>query len=315
MPPRLTESQKKSLHIWEPALRAAVNRGDYTTAKAAVKHIQDILRPTGHETRLMKAKNWLFEAAMEAGNLQFAITGLSGVRKKVSSRTRIYLEATALLAVCHLRQGDVESAKPFMSESIRIARINIKTERQRAIFWQKLIKRFEEESLIAALSGTGSDHLDESVIQKEAGRLVQMRSEEDIILLLGQAVPVSAFNIMDEVKSYSLKLLTPHEQKLLPSPEERTNTSESGEKLLSSFARILWKGLCDKEGKFHKYIIEKGTAVFISEGYLVGAIVAMLQEFKIFIPMIGATLAAIIIRRGVDTICKNYQPMPLMSSK
>jgi hypothetical protein len=48
----------------------------------------------------MQSKVWLFEAAMEAGNLDIAEAGFVGVRAKCSKGTRLHLEATALLAIC-----------------------------------------------------------------------------------------------------------------------------------------------------------------------------------------------------------------------
>jgi hypothetical protein len=48
---------------------------------------QTLLRPTGHETRLQQAKAWLFEAAMEAGELDTAELGFIGVRKKTAQGT------------------------------------------------------------------------------------------------------------------------------------------------------------------------------------------------------------------------------------
>jgi len=83
---KLTQRQKESLKELEPALQEAVRLGDYSKAKNLTKKIQELLRPTGHETRLMKAKNWLFEAAMEAGELRTAIAGLSGVRNKTNKK-------------------------------------------------------------------------------------------------------------------------------------------------------------------------------------------------------------------------------------
>ena len=78
----LTDNQKRRLKLLEPALRQAVKLGKYERAQLLTHEIQDVLRPTGHETRLMQAKNWLFEAALESGNLEFAISGFQGVRKK-----------------------------------------------------------------------------------------------------------------------------------------------------------------------------------------------------------------------------------------
>jgi hypothetical protein len=63
-------------------LRAAAAAGDYAKAKIFTGEIQKVLRPTGHETRLMQAKNWYFEAALAAGNIEEAAAGFIGVRGK-----------------------------------------------------------------------------------------------------------------------------------------------------------------------------------------------------------------------------------------
>jgi hypothetical protein len=93
-PPRLTPQQLSRLHIVEPALKEAAMRGDYEAAKKYGLDAQNILRPTGHETRLMQSKAWLFEAAMEAGQLEVAEKGFQGIRGKTAQGTRQHLEAT-----------------------------------------------------------------------------------------------------------------------------------------------------------------------------------------------------------------------------
>src|SRR5579875_464880 len=77
--PRLTSNQKKRLKVIEPALRQAALSGDFESAKLHAAELQSLLRPTGHEARLMQAKNWLFEAAMGAGHLDLAESGFMGV--------------------------------------------------------------------------------------------------------------------------------------------------------------------------------------------------------------------------------------------
>ncbi|TOQ56144.1 hypothetical protein CGG93_24565, partial [Vibrio parahaemolyticus] len=68
-------------------------------------------RPTGHDTRILQAKNWLFEVAMEAGNLTYAKLGFEGIIKKSSGQTRLHLEATALLAICYIREQNLDMAR------------------------------------------------------------------------------------------------------------------------------------------------------------------------------------------------------------
>jgi hypothetical protein len=113
-PPRLTLEQLQKLHELEPLLQAAAKRGDYESAQRHAFDIQDPLRTSGHETRLMQAKVWLFEAAMEAGHLNVALPGFVGIRERMSKGTRLHLEATAALAICYLRQKKLAQAEPSL---------------------------------------------------------------------------------------------------------------------------------------------------------------------------------------------------------
>lgn len=61
----LTELQRKQLSILEPQLRSCVKSANLDKAKDITIKLQALLRPTGHETRLLQAKNWLYETALE----------------------------------------------------------------------------------------------------------------------------------------------------------------------------------------------------------------------------------------------------------
>jgi ATP/maltotriose-dependent transcriptional regulator MalT len=139
-PAPLTDVQKRRLKIFEPALRKAVETGNVRRANALTQEIQELLRPTGHEARLMRAKTWLFEAEMEAGNIEYAISGFESVRKSgIGATTRLYLEATALLAVCYLRKGDLSKARPQIDEALASLQ-NIKSDTQRRKFRSNIVK-------------------------------------------------------------------------------------------------------------------------------------------------------------------------------
>jgi hypothetical protein len=99
----LTEAQRVKLAEIEPQLRACVARAEFSRAKSLVAEIQPMLRSTGHTTRLLQIKNWLYECALEAREYHFATLGLEGNRKIAGHGTRIYLEAICvreLVAAC-----------------------------------------------------------------------------------------------------------------------------------------------------------------------------------------------------------------------
>jgi hypothetical protein len=82
IPPPLTQDQTKKLAVLEPRLKLCVRSANLYLAKQLTAEIQLLLKPTGHETRLLQAKNWLYETAMEANSITFAKLGFEGSIKK-----------------------------------------------------------------------------------------------------------------------------------------------------------------------------------------------------------------------------------------
>jgi hypothetical protein len=214
-PPNLTPRQRERLAYLEPNLVNACKNNDLVKAKELVFEIQQMLRPTGHETRLLKSKNRLFECAMEVGELDFAISGLEGVRKRAGHTTRLYIEATALLAISLIRRKDIAHAQPLMAE-VLATRVNIKSEERRKLFVRNTVQRFEQEGLLAGLAGVADGILDAQIIQENAGNLVISQSNDDLFRGLGEQVPEETVNFFERVQNAARKALTANEVKYLP---------------------------------------------------------------------------------------------------
>lgn len=54
--PKLSNEQRAALAILEPMLKSAADARDYERAKGITLKIQNILRPTGNEIRLMQLR-------------------------------------------------------------------------------------------------------------------------------------------------------------------------------------------------------------------------------------------------------------------
>jgi Tfp pilus assembly protein PilF len=94
----------------------------------------------------VELKNQFFELALDANQYDFAIEGFLSNRRPVNTKTRLHLEATALLAIAYLRKGDIEKAKPFIKDVLQNRNI-IKSPTTRAKFNKEIITRFDEEML------------------------------------------------------------------------------------------------------------------------------------------------------------------------
>lgn len=316
-PPKLTEGQKKRLNVLEPALREAVKLGNYERAQLITHDIQEVLRPTGHEIRLMQAKNWLFEAALEAGNIEFAIAGFQGIRKKASPTTRLYLEATALLAVCYLRKKDVRTAEPLIEEALGNLG-NISSEQQRRKLRANLVKRFEDEGMLAAL---GQEHSfsfsssDIDQIQNDAIIISQTKSKDEIIVLLGESTPPYVLDFLRKVHEESRKLLPYKEILLLPSPEIREKNLKLGKKVFNSLKRVVWKSLCDPQSEVYKLWYTDGLKAVLDKKYITGSIVTALSGYRIGVYAMAVYVSALVLKTGIEVFCEVYQPPPIMGAR
>lgn len=309
--PSLTEFQKKKLSILEPKLRLAAEKRDLSAARQITAEIQLLLRPTGHETRLMYAKNFLFETEMESGNVDYAIQGFTGVRLRVSKTTRLYLEATTLLAICHLRRKDINSAKPFMLEALAYEK-NIQSHKRRSEFKVELIKRFDEEALLSSLASEENLSLDIEKLQADAGEIIRTKHEEEILELLGSTVPERALDFVKKVHDESVKALTYEEKLRLPSPATFEQKRKIGKSVFSAFQSVIHKSLCDKESDIYKMWFTNGMQAVLDKKYLTAAVVATLSGLAIGGYAIAAYLTALLIKLGIEIFCETFKPTGIM---
>ena len=311
-PQNLTNEQKRELKFLEPGLKVAAARRDFEECKRITVKLQKLLRPTGHETRLMQSKNWLFETAMEVGNIEYAIRGFLGVRQRVSSATRLYLEATALLAICYLRKSDLDGAKPYMIEALRCEK-NIKSENKRSEFKVSLAKRFDEEALLSSISSSVTEDLDIDKVQCDAINLTKTKHEDEILEMLGSNVPEGALDFIKRVNAESKNLLTHEEILKLPSPATFQQKKKLGSGVLSAFQTVIWQSLCDKDSEVYKMWFTNGLQAVMDKKYLVSAIVGTLAGLKIGIYAIAVYLTSLLMKIGIETFCSVYKPNSLMA--
>ncbi|MGY5464833.1 hypothetical protein [Citrobacter koseri] len=308
--PNLTDFQRKNLSILEPQLRSCVKTADLKKAKFLTIKIQEILRPTGHETRLLQAKNWLYETALEAGNVEFAKAGFKGTMYKSSSRTRVNLEATAFLAICFLRESNIAEARVFIYKAVDNIS-NITSESRRKQFHKRLLQRLEEESLLAGLIDKSGSVLDLDKVNDETINMVMSQNEEQILERIGSSVPQHSINLLEQVQvAYTLRLPAP-DRKLLPKQLSKDKKVELGKRTNTALKRVAWRALCSPESDIYKAWTQ-GLSVVYDKKYIAGAIVSSFNSFSISITMLAASIAALAIKFGAEVFCETFSPKSLM---
>ena len=310
--PRLTNEQKRQLRLLEPCLRLASSKKDLEECKSLTSYIENILRPTGHTTRLMQSKNWLYETAMEVGEIDYAIRGFMEVRYKSSKSTRLYLEATSLLAICYLRKKDLHLARPFMVEAFKSEK-NIASEKRRSAFRVSLAKKFDEEALLASISSEVSEDMNLEKIQEDAVALIQTKQDDEILEMLGGNIPEGALEFVESVHTESQNSLTYDEKLRLPSPATFKQKKKLGKGILSAFQTVIWQSLCDKDSDVYKMWFSNGIQAVMNGKYLTGAIVSAMMGLKIGIYAIAVYLTSLLIKIGIETFCHVYEPNNLMA--
>jgi hypothetical protein len=307
----LSTKQKERLKILEPKLDLAIYHRDYIVAKSLVFDIQNILRSIQHYVRLCISKNKLYELSIEFDDFYFAISGLLSNRQVLSERTRIYLETTALLAICYVRMQEIESAKPFIKEVLTNHTV-IKSERTRRIFHSEIINRFNEEVALCSLKNSTHPEYDDAELEKDVIEIIQSLSEEEIYENIGKASPKSTKELIFQVYEFSTGQLSYSERLTLPSPDQKIKDAEVGMTVFQSIKRVIYNSLCNPTSEIYKTWFNNGMQLILSKGYIKTAVITCLVNLGIGLQLIGASIIALITKFGIEVYCEKYKPVSLM---
>ena len=308
---KLTEDQLIKLKPLEIELKNAVRSGDTDRAIEIATKIQGLF-PNEWRThhRLLRAKLWAFESCLDANRISYAQRGFIGIRKLSASNTRLYLEASSLLAVCHLRSKDTSSAKTLIKEVIEKIN-NISSERTKHQFQKRLIERIEEECILTELIGTNDVPMNIDEIEAKAILLIQRNSDVEIFKLIGNSVPTASINLLRDVRTYSLNQLPAPDRKLLPSPEKAEEPKKIGKTTFAIIKRIAWKTICNPDSTIYKLWKKRIPKVF-NEGYFSAAVVTTMGDFKIGIPLLASGISALVMKYTAEEFCDISKPKGLM---
>lgn len=312
-PPPLTQTQKDRLAVLEPALRAAVYASDYERAKRIAADIQVLLRATGHETRLMRSKSWLFEAALNAGELNTAELGFRGVRGKTAENTRVHLEATALLAVCLLRQKRVAEAEPLITKVLEGKAI--KDSDRRRHFIQSVASRYQLESYISSVRNLAYESLNIDDVDAAAIEAIKAKSEEELYTQIACALPREVIEIVYRVDRAARKQLTMKEVLFLPSPAVFERKVEQGRSFFASLKLVIWKSLCDPQSDIYKAWYTNGMAHVLSKKYYAMIVTAALVDIGFAVKAVAVPVTALLMKLGVEAYCECFKPGEILDGR
>lgn len=310
---KIPAQELEKVQQFEKVILQEANLGNLEKAKIALNKIKPILNRYHHKARLLQSYLVLYEGALENWNLDLAKRGFEFVRREASKETRLYLEATFLLAVSHLREQDLFSAEPYIFEVVNNEHF-IPSKKQREIFLREVIDRFDQEGAITALAKTYQEILPEAELHTRAMELLRNgANEEDLEIHLGKSVPQAVKEFILRVDQLSKKALPPGDLLLLPSPREVINNQKVGSLVFFGVKRRLYKYLCDKDSNVYQTWLHKGLDVICSESYVAGLVVAALADLKIGASAIAIGITSLAIKQGLHKFCESNQPKSFMS--
>jgi hypothetical protein len=308
---KLEGVQKERATRLEIQLLSASNRLDVNAAKTIVKDLEDIYTRFRQHNLLGIAKNKLYEIALDAGDFKFAEEGLLMARLEFTKNTRMWLEATSLLAICYLRINNFQTAQRLISEVLTNKQA-IKSEAKRRKFRQAAIERFKEEAVLFAIKGNSvKDQIDQSQLIKLAQKEA-LRPVSEIFISLGNSVPPQAKSILQQVDSYSKNQLPSAEKLLLPPPKDEIKHEKIGKTVFSSIKRVAYRALCDPESPTYKLLFTKTYDAIFHPVALGAAIASAFSGFGIISKAFLVPVIALIIKFGLEVYCDNYKPHDLM---
>ncbi|MCK4826025.1 hypothetical protein KA005_60315 [bacterium] len=312
MKQKLPENILQKLRVLEPKLRLSAKYGNFSEAERIIKIIQSLFINNRNHYRVLQAKNWFFQAALEDNRIDFAIRGFESVRIRANDNTRTYLEATILLGICHLRRREIGLAKKLIRESI--LRINnVTSDERRHQLQKRIIQRIELECILGQLYTESAQILNPEDLHKEAVQLLQTKSDQEIFGMVGANIPQGALELTQEIKNYSVKLLPIRDQKLLASPSS-ISVYELGKKAVETVKRVGWRAVCDPESEIYN-LWKNQVPEFFNKGYFASAVAATCAKFSIGLPILAVGVVAILMKYSAAEFCERFRPQDIMISR
>ena len=305
--PSQVEAYNRRLEILLPQFKKAVERKNLNEAKNVIADLQSLLRALNKTTKLVELKNQLFELAFHENQYDFAIEGFMSNRNLVNSKTRLHLEATALLAIAYLRKGDIEKARPFITDVLKNENV-IKSPATRAKFHREIIERFNEEISLFSLKTDSKIEIDNNELYKEALKVHNSLSEDQLYEEIGKSLPKSTKELLYEVDKFSKNQLPYHESKTLAPPTDMVKNDVAGKTVFSAIKLVVYKSLCDPKSEVYKIWYTNAVGAVVDKRFIYSAITLALAGVGIGLRALIVSVTALILRFGLDIYCEKYKP-------
>lgn len=312
-PKKIPEQEIDIIKSFEKTILEASSIGELKRAKIALDKVKPILNRYHHKARLLQLYLVLYEGALENWDLDLAKRGFDFVRREARKETRLYLEATFLLAIAHLRDQDLFAAEPLICKVFNNEHL-VSSEKQREKFIKEVVERFDQEGAISALAKIYKDTLPEAEIHTRAIELLRTgMSEDELEMQLGKSIPQAVKDFIFRVDQLSKKSLPPGNLLYLPSPREVIKNQKVGNLVFLATKRRLYKYLCDKNSEVYQTWLHEGLDAICSKSYVASAVLSALTDLRIGLGAVAVGVTSLAIQQGLHKFCESHKPTSFMS--
>lgn len=300
----------QKLHEFERRLKTAASHGQISIAEGVLKDICRLFADQNAHPRLLEAKLWYFEALLDNNHPALAESGFVGICQKAKQNTRLHLEASFLKGVCLLRQKKIEQAKRIFRAVLLDLR-KVKSIKSRQLLEKRIIERIEEEAILTQLVETHEGALIADTVHDQAVALIQTKSEDEILELIGTLLPGAAVQLMLDLRRDAILQLPSSDIQCLPSSTEAVKPLNLGRRAWTVLKRIGWKTLCDPESPIFKMWSTKLPEIFTAS-FFAKALCDAFTHWRIEIPAIVAGVVAIAMKYSAQEFCARTKPDSIM---
>ena len=310
---KIKSAHLEALHVPEKELAVACRLGAVDAAERELRVIQCLLASYGvAHPRLLESRLRYFECLLDTNDCYVAESGFVGIRGKAKQNTRLYLEATFLLALSLLRQNKLEKAKDHLQEVVKGFN-KIKSLGTRRAMQERVVERIEEETLLASLAGKDESRLDPHKVNDQAIALAE-KSEDEILKQMGRALPASCLQLLLRVRGEVVLMLPPADRLALPAPDRASSELNLGRRIGGFMKRVVWRTVCAPDSPIYKAWSAKLPEVY-SAGYFATGVVKAFENFRIGGPMLAVGVTAILMKSAAVEFCKATCPTPVMETR
>lgn len=309
-PAALSESHNRRFQTLKKQLLTACAIGDVSGGKLVARDLKNLLLPTGHHTKYYEMLLNLCEMLILKNEYGIANGYLERIVSTTKENTRLFQEASFLLAIGKMHSHDLDGAEKNLRASLHSTAI--KDPNRRKEFLRRISKRFEEESLITSL-GTGDASIDiDKVIAQVEKNFVSNISDDEIMGEIGRVVPQQALEFVKRMSDMANRQLTHHERKMLPPPPASKDIIRIGQTTFAALSRRLWLSICPPESKFQMAL----DAAQDPKTIVIGIVTELTsQGFGFPVTMALAGISTYLLKITINGYCTKFQPTPIMKHR